>query len=134
MLDGQNLTPVTQRALRQKTDFREAVDHDASRFDALDHLEYLPSCFTQLQVRGVQQALVMIGIEQAFRRRQFEDIDMFVELPTVRGCTRAQLAFSLGQGDVQGNFARCRSGLQKLQGHGCLTGSGFPLEKKHMTA
>lgn len=77
---------------------------------------------------------MVIGVEQAFRRRQFEDIDMFVELPTVRGCTRAKLAFSLGQGDVQGYFARCRSGLQKLQGHSCLAGSGFSLKKKHMTA
>lgn len=134
MFDGQNLAPVAQRTLRQKTDFREAVDHHTGGFDALDHLEYLPRCFTQLQVRGVEQALVVIGVEQAFGRRQFEDIDMFVELPAVRGCTRAQLAFGLGQGDVQGYFARCRSGLQKLQGYGCLAGSGLSLEKKHMTA
>ncbi len=100
MLDSQDLPSVTQRTLRQKTDFREAVDHHASGFDALDHLEYLPRRLTQLQVRGVEQTLVMIGIEQAFGRRQFEDIDMFVEFPAVRGGTRAQLAFSLGQGNV----------------------------------
>src|SRR5262249_33146984 len=36
VLDGQHLTAVTQRALRQKSDLRQAVDDDAGGMHALD--------------------------------------------------------------------------------------------------
>ena len=76
MLQRQNLPPVAQRALRQQTDFRQAVDDDALRLDPLDAVEDALHGFAELEVGGIQQALMLIGVEHALRRHQLENLDV----------------------------------------------------------
>ncbi|GAO94667.1 hypothetical protein PSA5_18140 [Pseudomonas syringae pv. actinidiae] len=77
---------------------------------------------------------MVLGIEQAFRWRQLVDMDLRVKLPSVRRSPGAQFSLGLGQGDVQRDFARCCTCLQKMQCNGCLAGSGFSLKEENMTA
>ena len=53
-------------------------------FDALDRLEDQLGRLAELQVGGIEQALLLLGVEQAFRRHQLEDLDRLVERPAVR--------------------------------------------------
>ncbi len=132
VLDRQDLPPVAQGTLRQQADFRKAVEHHPGRLDPLHHFEDLPRGFPQLQVRGVQQALLVLGVEQAFRRDQLEDVDVLVQLPAVGLRALAQLALGFREGDVQAALAGGGAGPQKMQGHGGLAGTGFAFQQEHM--
>ncbi|MNT72991.1 hypothetical protein D3C72_2116440 [compost metagenome] len=83
VFDRQNLPAITQRTLGQQADFGKAVEDDARRLDPFDHFEDLTCGFTQFQVGGVQQGLLLLGVEQAFRRRQLENVHVFVQLPAM---------------------------------------------------
>ena len=96
MLDGEDLAPITQRALGQKADFREAVEDHARGLDALDGVENLLRGFTKLQIGRVQQALLLFRIEQALGRDQFEDADFWAEGPAVGCCAITKLGLRLG--------------------------------------
>ncbi|MNF81485.1 hypothetical protein D3C84_637590 [compost metagenome] len=128
MFDGQNLPTITQRALCQQANFGKAVQDDASRFDPLDHFENLPGGLAQFKVGGIQQRLLLFGIEQVFRRRQLEDVDVVVHLPTMGQGALAQLAFGFGQRDVQRALAGLRAGQQEVQRHRGLAGSRFAFQ------
>ena len=132
MLDRQDLPAIAQRALREQADLRQAVDDHAGRLDPFDHLEDLPGGLAQLQVGGVQQALLVVSVEQAFGWSQFEDMDVVIQVPTVGLGALAQLALGFGQGDVQRRFAVFRTGLQKMQGDGGFTSAGFTFQQEQM--
>ncbi|MCY1178844.1 hypothetical protein D9M73_192160 [compost metagenome] len=134
MLDGQNLSTVAQRALRQQANLGKAVQDNAGRLDPLDHLEDLAGGFAQFQVGGIEQCLLLFGIEQVFRRRQLEDMDVFVHLPAMGQGALAQLAFGFRERDVQGAFAGLRACQQEVQRHGGLAGARLAFEQKHMSA
>ena len=85
MLDRQDLPPVAQRTLRQQPDLGKAVEHHPVRLRAIDGREDLLGGLAQFEVGGIEQALLLLGIEQALRRQQFEHFDPLVELPAVRG-------------------------------------------------
>ena len=70
----------------------------------------------------------MLGIEQAFRRRQFENMHVFAQFPTVGAGALAQFALGFGQGDVQRAFAGLGASQQKVQGNGGLAGARFALQ------
>ena len=78
MLDRQDLPPVAQRTLRQQPDLGKAVEHHPARFRALDRVENLLGGLAKLEVGRIEQALLLLGIEQAFRRQQFEYFDPLV--------------------------------------------------------
>ena len=63
MLDGQDLAAIAQRALRQKTDFRKTVQHDALGLDPLDLGKNLFGGLAQFQIGGIEQALLLFGIQ-----------------------------------------------------------------------
>src|SRR5690348_5533948 len=65
VLERKDLAAVAERALRKKTKFRETVDHDALGLNALDFVKDSFCCFAKFQVRGIQKALVLIGIDHA---------------------------------------------------------------------
>jgi hypothetical protein len=85
VLDRQNLPPVPQRALRQQPDLGKAVQHHPVRLRAIDGRENLLGGFAQLEVGRIQQALLLLGIEQALRRKQLEHFDPLIKRPAVRG-------------------------------------------------
>ena len=86
VLQRQDLPAVAQRALRQQADLGQAVEHDARRLDALDRLEDQPGGLAELEVGGIEQALLLLVVEQALRRHQFEDLDA---RPSVQPCEAA---------------------------------------------
>ncbi|KAF1005592.1 MAG: hypothetical protein GAK32_02618 [Pseudomonas fluorescens] len=132
MLDRQNLTAIAQRALGQQADFREAVDDDTGRFETLHDLENLPGGLAKLQIGGVQQALLLFGIQQAFRWGQFEDVDVFTQCPTMGFGSLAQLALGLRQGDVQATLPSLGARLQKMQGHSGFAGAWLSFEQEQV--
>lgn len=76
----------------------------------------------------------MFGVEQAFRRCQLEDMDVFVQFPTVGQRALTQLSFGFRKRDVQRALAGSSAGHQKMQGNGGFAGTGFTLQQKNVSA
>jgi hypothetical protein len=91
VLQCQDLPAVAQRALAEQADFRQRVEHDALGPCALDRLEDQLGGFAQLEVGRIEQALLLICIEQALGRRHLEDLDLVAEVPAMRRRRRPQL-------------------------------------------
>lgn len=134
VLDRQDLSSITQGTLRQQADFGEAVDHHAGRLDPFHHFKDLPRGLAQLQVGRVQQALLLFGIEQAFRRGQLENMDIVIQIPAVGFCALAQFTLGFGQGDIERAFTIFCPCLQEVQGDGGFAGPWFAFEQKQMAA
>ena len=134
MFEREDLPPVAQRALRQQPDFRQAVDHHALRPNPLDRFEHARDRFAELEVRRIEQALVLLRIEHAVRRHQLEDFDRRVDLPAVRAGAVAQFVLGLGQRDIDPALAGLGAGEQELQGDGGLAGARAALEQMHPVA
>ena len=75
VLERQDLPAIAQRALRQEADFRQAVDHHALGLEPLDGLEDALDGLAELEIGGIEQALVLIRIKHAFGRDQLEYLD-----------------------------------------------------------
>ena len=108
MLQREDLAPIAQRALREQADLREAVEHDALRLDPLDRLEDALGRLAELEVGRIEQALLLLLVEQALRRHQLVDV-IRRRGPAVRLGALAQLLLGLGQGDVEAALARLRA-------------------------
>jgi hypothetical protein len=83
MLEREDLTTIAQRALREQTNFRKAVDHHPHGLEPLDGIENSLHGFAELEVRRIQQALVVIWVQHAFRRNQFADHQVVANRPAV---------------------------------------------------
>src|SRR5690348_8903908 len=129
MLQREDLAPVAQRALRQKADLGQAVDDDALWLQPLDRGEDALNRLAELEVGGVEEALMLIRVEETFRRYQLHDLDIRAEGPAMRGGAVAQFLLGLGQADIHADLAGFRPRHQKLQGDRRLAGAGAPLEK-----
>ena len=108
MLERQHLAPIAKRALREQPDFRQAVDDDAIGLVLLDRLEDALGGLAELEVGRIEQALLLVLVEQAFRRHQLVDGVGLGERPAVGGGAFAQLRLGFRQGDVQAALARRR--------------------------
>ena len=133
MLDGQDLSPIAQRALRQQTDLRQAVDHQARRLDVLDGREDARGGLRQLKIRGVQQALLLAS-KQRLGGDQFLHQQVAFQAPAVRGGARAQFVRSLRQGDVQTAFTLLLARQQKLQRDRRLAAARLALQQENAAA
>jgi hypothetical protein len=78
--------------------------------------------------------LLLIGIEQAFRRQQLEHSNTVVQRPAMGCGAVAQLALGLRQRDIKPFFSGTRAFEQELQRNGCLAGSRGALHQKNMPA
>ena len=129
VLQREDLTPVPQRALRQEPYLRQTIDDDALRSQPLDRIEDALDGFAEFEVGGIKQALMLVGIEHAFRRYQFEDLDLRADGPAMRPGAIAQLVLGFGEADVDPGFADLAAREQELQGNGCLARAGAALEQ-----
>ncbi len=84
VLQGQDLTAVAQRALRQKADLGQAVDDDALRPVLFDRFENAFYGFAEFEIRRIQQALMLARVENAFGRHELADLDVISDPPTMR--------------------------------------------------
>ena len=87
VLQRQDLAAVAQRALRQQADLGQAVEHDARGLGALDRLEDQLGGLAELEVGRIEQALLLVVVEQALGRHQLEDLDA---LASVQPCDAAR--------------------------------------------
>ena len=83
MLEREDLTTIAQRALREQANLRQAVDDHAHGLEPLDGLENSLNGFAELEVGRIEQALVVVRVEHAFRRNQFEDHQVVANRPAV---------------------------------------------------
>ena len=60
---------LAQSSLRYQPYFGKAVQHHPLRLRAVDGGEYLLGRFSQFEIGGIEQALLLLGIEQALRRQ-----------------------------------------------------------------
>jgi hypothetical protein len=75
LLERQQLAAVAQGALRQEADLGEAVEDDAGWVEPPDLLEDGAGGLAELEVGGVEQALLLVGVEQPLGREQLEQLD-----------------------------------------------------------
>ena len=106
MLQRQHLPPVAQRALRKQPNLGQAVDDDPLGLVLLDRLENALGRFAELEVGRIEQALLLILVEQALRGDELVNPQRIVEFPTVGTCARTQLLLRLRQSDVQPALAQ----------------------------
>src|SRR3569623_2748603 len=134
MLQREDLPPIAQRALRQQPDLGQAVDDDALRLHSLDRFENPGDRLAELEVRGIEQALMMIRVEYAVRRHQLEDLDRRVDLPAVRARAVAEFLLRFGKRDVDPGLAGPCAGESELECDGGLARARAALEEVHACA
>jgi len=86
------------------------------------------------EVGRVQEALVLVGIENAFGRHQLQDLDARDEGPAVRSGAGAQLLLGFGEADINSDFAGFRAGHQELQGDCGFSGARGAFEQMQPVA
>ncbi len=130
VLERQDLAAIPQRALREQTDFGQAVEHHARRLDRLERLEDALGRLAQLKVGRIEQALLLVLVEQALRRDQFEHLEGLRKAPAVRHSARAQFFLCFGQGYIKHALTIARAIEQELRGDRRLAGAGAAFEQE----
>src|SRR5690348_702130 len=130
VLQREDLAAITQRALRQQPQFREAVNHDAGGVHLFDLVEDELAGLAQLHLGRLQYRQFLAGIERGFGRHELEDGHPR-ERPAVALGDQLQFAFGLRKGDVQRALSKARALEQELQGQCGLAGSGPPFVEIH---
>src|SRR6185312_1525670 len=133
VLECEDLAPVAKRILREQADFREAVDHHPARPDALEGPEDRLRHLAELEVGRIQQALLLVGVEEAFGRHELEHLDAVAEGPAVRRGAVAQLGLGLRQRRIETALAVLRALDQEAQRDCRLAGPGVALDQEHVT-
>jgi hypothetical protein len=119
--------------LRKQANFGKAVENDTVGLRLLKRLEYALGRLTQLQVRGIQEALLLVRIQQTLGRDELENFDI-VEHPAMRRSTGPQFIVGLGQCYVEATLPGSRPSQQELCRNGGLAGTGLALKKKDPSA
>ena len=133
VLDGQELAAEAQGRLRQQQDLGQAVHHHAVRPGRVEGLEDAARGLAQLQVRRVEQALLLLLVEEALGGQELDDVQA-VERPAVRGGRRAQLGLRLRQREVERPLARPRAGDEELERDRGLARAGRAFEQEQPPA
>jgi hypothetical protein len=100
VLEGKDLPPVAQRALRQEADLGQAVEDDPRRLEPLDFGEHELHRLSEFEIRRMDEALLLFRIEAELGRNKLTDRDPFEGPAMCRG-NRLELAFALGKRDVE---------------------------------
>jgi hypothetical protein len=134
MLDRQNLPTIAQRTLRQQPDLGQAVENHPAWPAAFYRLENLLGGFAEFEIGRIEQALLLLRIQQAFGRQQLEYLDAIAQRPAMRRGAGAQFTLGFRQRDVEAFFAGARAFEQELQRHGGLAGTRRALYQEQVTA
>jgi hypothetical protein len=129
VLERKDLPPVAQRALGQKADLRQAVDHDSERPYPLNLVEDAPDCLAKLEIGGIEQALVLVGVEHAFRRNQLEYSDALGDGPIVRGRSVPQFLFGFREAHINATLPALSTGKKKLKSDSGLSAARTAFEQ-----
>ena len=134
VLEREDLAAVAQRALREQANFRQAVDHDPLRLQPFDRIEDAIDRLAKFEVGGIEQALMLVGIEHARRRRKLDDFDVLADRPAMRSRAVAQLDLGFGEAEVDSDLTGIGPADKKLQGNGGFTGPGTSLQEMQTIA
>jgi hypothetical protein len=130
VLQREDLTTISKRALRQQAEFRQAVKDDAGRGQGLNLVEDHLGGFAELHLCRVQYSELLARIQAALRRDQFKDRDALERPPVTLG-HKPQFSLGLREGDVECRFAAANSLQQEFQGQGGLARAGLSFEQVH---
>jgi hypothetical protein len=75
VLQTQDLAAVAQGALGEQADLGQAVEHDPVRAHALEGLEDALRGLAEFEIRGIEQALLLVLVEEVLGRDELEQID-----------------------------------------------------------
>ncbi len=128
LLQGEDLAPIPQRALRQEPHLGERIHYDAGWFRSLDLPEQHPHRLAELHLGRVEHRLSAFAGRLGLGRHQLEDVDP-LERPAMRFRGGAKLVGGLGQGDVERLLARLASGKQELQAERRLARAGSAFDE-----
>jgi hypothetical protein len=109
VFECENLPAVAEGTLRQETNFGEAVEHDPLRFEPLDGIEDTLNGLSQLEIGGIEQALMLRRIEHALGRHELNHLDRRANLPIVRAGAVPQLSLSFSEAYVDPGLAVFRA-------------------------
>src|SRR5579872_902718 len=128
LFERQNLTTVAQRVLSQKTQFREAVEHDSVRLDPLDFVTDQLDGAAELQFPGMENGLLALPAEHLFGGRELEDVEGF-QRPAMRRRNDAYFFARLRKRYIKPPLAMTHALEQKLEGQGRLARTRRALEQ-----
>jgi hypothetical protein len=128
VLQGKNLPAVAERALRQEAQLGEAVEDHARRVERRDALEDQPRRLAELDLGGVEDGELALGVERRLGRDELEEVDA-VERPAVPARHQAELLLGLGERDVERGLAPPGALEQELERERRLAGAGATLEE-----
>src|SRR5207253_3689125 len=129
MFEREDLPPIAKRALRKQTDFGQAVDDDPGRLDLLDRLEDSLGRLAELEVGRIEEALLLVLVEEAFGRDQLEHRQRVVELPPMRQSADAKLLLGFRQRDVEARLSRRGPREKELRRDRRLAGAGAAFDQ-----
>ena len=66
LLQRQDLAAIAQRVLREQTQLRQAVEHDAVRLEVVDAVDDLPHRLAEFDLGGMQDRLLAVRVEAEF--------------------------------------------------------------------
>ena len=95
MLECQELASISKRALCEEANLRQTIDNNSGGLNAVHRVEDELDGLAQLELRGIEQALLLIGIEQILRRLKLEHFSVRIQSPPVGGRSVKQLTFRL---------------------------------------
>ena len=75
----------------------------------------------------------MFGIEEAFRRRQFDNLDLAIDVPAVGRSAGAQFVFCFRERDVKALLTRGGAFEQEPQGNGCFACPRTAFQQKYVS-
>ncbi len=130
VLECQHLPAIAQRALRQQSHFRKAVEDHPCRVGFADAVEHLLGGFAELHFRRVQHGQLQLRIEAGFRADQFEHINA-IQAPAVPLGHQLQLCLGFRQRHVEHALAPAHALEQELQRNGGLARARTALVEIH---
>ena len=126
MLESQKLAAIAKRALSKQPYLRQTVENDPFGLNPINCIEDELDGLAKLKIGRIEQALLLVGIHNAFGWRQLENLNVGVECPAMGGSSSQQLILSLGQGDVESALSLRSAFNQKSQCERRFASPGVP--------
>ncbi len=130
VLQRKQLATIAQRTLGKQTNFGKAIENHQVRIDALDLVQDQLGRFTKFQVRGIEDRLLLVRIEDALGRLHLEDRQFVADRPSMRRCRMDQLIPRFRKGDIEGALFVFGPLQQELESDGCFSCAGASLEEE----
>ncbi len=130
LLQRKDLAAVAQRTLGQQPDLREAVDHHPMGLHPLEGFEDKLCGLPELQVGGVQEALLLVGIKKAFRGNELKNLDLIADVLPMGEGTVAQFLLGFRKRNVETALANAGASSRNCNATVVFPEPGAPSSRK----